>query len=117
MRLFLLILFIAISYKCAPCTCDDPLAFNAVSVFEGEVLKVNKVDTPYACYIITIKVGKYVKGIHYNTDTLYVQTPCLSDACCGIPFAVKDKYIIYASLKDSMLYTDVCNGTRKIAIH
>ena len=87
-RLFLLILFIGMGYKCAPCTCDDPLAFTAVSVFEGEVLKVNKVDTPYACYIITIKVSKYVKGIHYNTDTLYVQTPCLYDACCGIPFAV-----------------------------
>ena len=108
------ILLLLLGYKCISCTCMEIIGLNdATSVFEGSVLEIKKITTPYECNVITVKVDKYIKGA-YNADTLYVQTPCLYDACCGVPFAIKDKYIIYAIIKDNMLYTNVCSETKKL---
>jgi hypothetical protein len=109
--LFIIFLFtIKVAFSCG---CEDVFGLDESDlVFNGRVVSVDRVDTTFIDYAITFKVEKVVKG-KLSKQKVIVHTPCLSVACCGIPFEKNENYIVFATVKSNYYYTDACTATNK----
>ena len=96
------------------CDCNTIIGLNeAKIVFEGELIQIKRITEPIIRYEITFQVSKIIKGKIQN-DVIVINTPCLMDACCGIPFEFTAKYRVYTFEKEGMIYTSACTATKKI---
>ncbi len=115
MRVAILILLLIIQYNCYSCDCNSVVGLKeAKSVFTGEVIAINKIDDSLLYYEITFKITKVIKG-EIISQTIIVNAPgCLFDACCGIPFKLNDKYMVYTFLRKPFKheYVNLCTETK-----
>lgn len=86
---------------------------EATSVFEGMVIGIEKIETPYIYYEIKFRVTKVIKG-KIKSKAIVVNTPSLSVSGCGLPFAINDKYVVYTFIRYKKLYTGECTETKKL---
>jgi len=112
-----LLLIIALLAQCGygySCDCNDIIGLrDATSVFEGKVIGIEKVESPYIYYQIKFRVSKVIKGA-IKSKTLVVNTPSLDAGGCGIPFIVNAKYQVYTFIRYRKLYTGECTETKKL---
>jgi len=114
--LSILLLFFCLSVlnRASACDCDNILDKKEANfVFTGKVISITRIDTPYRKYEIAFRICKIIKGKEDRKE-IKIYTPCLLEACCGIPFTIGDNYYVTAFLKDDVLYTNDCCATNKI---
>lgn len=100
--------------KSYSCDCITTIGLKeAKSVFEGQVVGIEKIETPYIRYEIKFKISKIIKG-KITSKTIVVNTPSLNVAGCGIPFVINDRYVVFTYMDDKKLYTDDCTATKKL---
>ena len=108
----LLLLILAIR-PAAGCSCIPPppprkALADAVAVFSGKVLKVDK--TKPRLYSVTFEVVRIYKGV--KTAKVDVAT-ATSSAACGYNFAVGQSYLVYCYGKKG-LATNICTRTTSL---
>ncbi len=114
-RLVCFICLILLPKNSYSCDCIKLIGLeDADAVFVGTVYKIRKISNPTIEYIIKFKVEKCEKGS--VSKRVKVITPCLLGACCGIEFFRKQKYQVFATKRDGMLFTNYCTKTKRIAI-
>ena len=111
--LFLVLLLLIFS-KSFGCDCQKILTIeDSKLIFTGEVLDVQRFDEPRRVYEITFKVMSTRKG-KIKGDTIIVCTPCLMVACCGIEFAIGEKYEVFTFERFERDYTNICTNTHLV---
>jgi hypothetical protein len=117
MRFILIICLSILSFsgQLLACGCIQILsAEESHRIFQARVLKVEKIESPFIRYEITLKVTKRIKG-KFETKRIIINTPCLEDGCCGIDFKVWRKFEVYTYIDQQKIeYTDLCTLTKKI---
>ena len=114
MKLISVFLFFILSIQANACDCDSIRGLEEATVaFRGKVLNVQRIEEPYRRYEITFHVDKWLKGTD-KKKSIVINTPCLFDACCGIPFQKGEVYRVYAFEDEKRLYTNLCWMTAKI---
>lgn len=114
MKFLIVLLVLILSIQANACDCDSIKGLKeADAVFNGKVLKVQRIEEPYIRYEITFQVSQWIKGGKRN-KTVVVDTKCLQEACCVIAFQVDDVYEVFAFFKDNRLKTTYCWETNKI---
>lgn len=115
--LFLTCLFLICWRLGIACDCNSIAGMEKCkTVFRGKVITIKVVEGRSYEYEITFKVQKYLNG-KKRTKQLVVLVPCLSEACCGIPFNVGDHYYVFCrdDREDHRLFTNTCTLTQKVS--
>ncbi|MBL7725458.1 MAG: hypothetical protein JNK27_15020 [Chitinophagaceae bacterium] len=114
MKLIFAFFFIFLSIQANACDCDSIKGLKDAAVaFRGTVVKVQRIEYPYIHYEITFQIDKWQKGAD-KKKIIVINTPCLSEICCGIPFQIGEAYIVYAYEEEKQLNTNLCWATEKI---
>lgn len=101
-------------FKSFGCDCVTSIGMkDAKSVFEGKVIGIEKIETPFIRYQIKFRVTKIIKG-KVSTPTIIVNEPSLNVGGCGVPFEINDNYCVFTYVEHKMLYTGNCTETKKL---
>jgi hypothetical protein len=115
MKALILISLLIIHCNCYGCDCNSIAGlYEAKSVFKGEVVAVKNVNDSGWHTEITFKIFEVIKG-EIKSNFFIVDSPnCPYDACCGIPFKVNDKYIVYTVLRVGYKheFVNICTETK-----
>jgi len=102
------------------CSCRPPAPplealANASVVFSGRVTAIDAPADRGGAEPIraTFQVEREWKG--HNGPTIAVYTPA-SSASCGVDFVTKQEYLVYASINDGRLQTNLCGRTTTLAL-
>lgn len=95
------------------CPYEDPVEidyFQADAVFSGTAKEINNLADSRKISAL-IEIDKIFKGISGNEIRISTNS---AGPTCGYPFAVNDKYLIYANGKKNQLETSTCSRTKPI---
>lgn len=114
MKLIVAFFFIFLSIQANACDCESIKGLKESAVaFRGTVVKVQRIEDPYIRYEISFQIDKWQKEAG-NKKIIVINTPCLSEICCGIPFQIGETYIVYAYEEEKQFNTNLCWITKKI---
>ncbi|GAA4329558.1 hypothetical protein [Flaviaesturariibacter amylovorans] len=114
MRYVLVILFCFSGLLASACDCIGAGGLDKADVaFKGTVLRVRRIENGGGSYVVHFRVQEWFKGRQY-TRTLFIETPCLSKVCCGIPFKRGEVYEVYAKNEPDRMVTSACWKTKRV---
>lgn len=96
----------ALACSCARPQPVDEAVENALRVFHGEVVSIEKLNP--LSERVTFRVSEHFKG--EPVETLQVDTP-IHGPSCGYPFQEGSDYVVYAHGEGDWLATNSCSRT------
>jgi hypothetical protein len=114
LKIILIVTFAAFCKTSRACDCDSIISISESKLaFKGKVIDIKEVNDSISHYEITFRVKKVLKGKR-KVKYIKVNTPCLTDGCCGIEFNKNDIFLVVTREKYGQVYADACTATMKI---
>ncbi len=110
-------LFIAAPLSADACSCMAASPCQQVAaadaVFVGDVLEVAEPGSGRK--LVTMRVVRGHKGTPKADETVTVAMPRGSSASCSLDAVVGARLVIFATVRDGTLSTNLCSGSHRIA--
>jgi len=120
-NIFILTVIIFLSYstfqRTNACSCipQEPPNIeygNHDAVFIGKVTEISFVSWyGYPFHLVSFEVEKKWKGVYSNEVQVFTAA---NDAACGYDFLIDTVYLVYATISDDTLRTNICTRTNPV---